>query len=140
MFTLTFTAIDFLVNGTLYTYGLQFSTEWHTQLWWGFFIAYQTAIAAAAIISRSWKLTLVLEAFALSAGQDLVFYAVWGNAVVPAAGVNWTWMGNYHIFGEWTTLTQTLWTTLWVTSALLFTRLNFTSAKARWTAWRNRRF
>ena len=104
--TLFYTLLDHVVNTTLYNYGLQFDNTWYILYSIGYLALYQIIIGALYLYSRSWRLAIVLEAFALSSGQDLVFFALWNGFVFPTG--NWTWMSLYSMLGFWNTLIQVL--------------------------------
>jgi hypothetical protein len=63
---------------------------------------------------------MVLEAFVLSAGQDLIFFGVWGKAEFPTG--QWTWMASYKLFGTWTTQMQIAFTAIATVAAIIFVR------------------
>jgi hypothetical protein len=114
---LIFTKLDFLVNETLYDYGLEFSYEWYQEYTIQYALSYQLILLLLYLWTSDWKLAFVLEGFVLSSGQDLIFFMVW-NGGFPKG--EWTWMFFYRIFGFWNTNTQILLTaSVTLTSFLL---------------------
>jgi hypothetical protein len=101
---LIFTCLDYLVNSDLYSFGLQFSNGWYSTYSFLYMALYQIVLVCLLLYSRSAKLFVVLEAFVLSAGPDLVYFGLWNHGVFPSG--NWTWMQNYQLFGVWTTEMQ----------------------------------
>jgi hypothetical protein len=126
---LILTKLDFLVNKTLYEYGLQFSHEWYQEYALQYALSYQLILLLLYLWTRDWKLIAVLEGFVLSAGQDLIFFIVW-NGGFPKS--QWTWMIFHEIFGFWNTATQVL-LTVGATLASLF--LIFIIPKSRKKKW-----
>jgi hypothetical protein len=97
---LILTKLDFLVNTTLYEYGLQFSYGWYQEYTFLYALSYQLVLLLLYLWTRDWKSILVLEGFVLSAGQDLIFFAVW-NGSFPDG--QWAWTIFHQIFGFWNT-------------------------------------
>lgn len=75
VFLLTY--LDWVVNAVLYGYGLQFNRVWHEQYSVGYLLCYQLVIGLLFLYLRSWKATVLMEAFVLSSTQDLVYFGVW---------------------------------------------------------------
>jgi hypothetical protein len=98
-----------LVNGTLYRYGLKFSWEWYLEYGLLYAMLWQLTLITLTVYTRNLRLFAVLEAFVLSAGQDLIFYLVW---VGKFPSTQWTWMPFYQWLGYWTTLSQIVLTVL----------------------------
>lgn len=124
---LILTKLDFLVNKTLYEYGLQFSHGWYQEYTLQYALSYQLILLLLYLWTRDWKTIFVLEGFVLSSGQDLILFTVW-NRGFPES--QWTWMTFHHIFGFWNTTTQIL-LTISVTLTSFF--LAFIIPKARYT-------
>ncbi len=102
---LIFTKLDFLVNETLYNYGLRFSYEWYHEYTVLYALCYQLVLLLLYRWTHDWKLVFVLEGFVLSSGQDLIYFTVW-NGGFPQG--EWTWMFFHRIFGFWNTNAQIL--------------------------------
>lgn len=102
---LLLTKLDFLVNNTLYEYGLRFSDGWYREYTLQYALSYQLILLLLYLWNRDWKLIFVLEGFVLSSGQDLIYFAAWQGGFPQG---QWTWMIFYEIFGYWNTSTQIL--------------------------------
>jgi hypothetical protein len=102
---LLFTRIDFLINKSLYDYGLRFSQNWYGEYTTLYMLCYQFLIISLFVYSRNFKLVLLMEVFVLTYTQDLVYFGLWQGAF-PSA--NWTWMPLFKFFGSWTTGYQLL--------------------------------
>jgi hypothetical protein len=125
---LVFTRLDYLVNAELYGFGLQFSDAWWQNYEAIYFCLFQLTLSVLLLYSRNWRMIIVLEAFVLSCGQDLVYFSVWTRGAFPSG--NWTWMSMYHLLGVWTTPMQIAFTfalTLTPTLTFLFTHRLFTT-------------
>ncbi len=118
---LLFTRIDYLVNSDLYRYGLKFNDGWFGTYSLLYRLLYQLMIVFVYLLTRRWRLVVVLEAFVLSSGQDLVYFIVWGQGNFPTG--DWTWMPWYKWFGHWTTEMQIGWTVVAVAASLILTKL-----------------
>jgi hypothetical protein len=102
---LIFTRFDYLVNADLYNYGLQKDFNGWYFLYSGLYVlAYQIVILPLHWFHQDWRLTVVLEVFVFTAGQDLVFFGLWNYGVFPSG--QWEWMAYYYILGFWTTPIQ----------------------------------
>jgi hypothetical protein len=119
--TLLFTRIDYLINCELYKYGLQYSDAWFAADSIVYFLLFQMVIVWIYLFTRSWKLCVVLEAFVLPGGQDLIFYGVWGKMQFPTG--EWTWMLAYKLFGTCTTQIQVAFTGIATLVAIIFVRI-----------------
>lgn len=102
---LILTKLDFLVNETLYEYGLQFSYGWYQEYVLQYALIYQLILLLLYLWTQDWKSIFVLEGFVLSSGQDLIFFIVW-NRGFPQG--QWTWTIFHQVFGFWNTNTQIL--------------------------------
>ena len=118
---LIYTRVDYLINSDLYNFGLQYDDRWHETLQIPYSAMFQLTLLLLLLYSRSIRLWVVLEAFILSSGHDLLYYAVWNHGIFPAG--NWTWMGTYIIFGKWTTAMQIIYTCLAVSVAIVIVLL-----------------
>lgn len=111
--------IDFIVHGTLYDYGLQFSFEWAIDYW----IVYTVAFVVFSVIvslmywlgskktMKDLKFSLALLAtvniLMMSGLQDVMFYILWAGGL-PPNDVVWWWVPWFYIVGTWTTPMQIL--------------------------------
>ena len=102
---LLFTRIDFLINNSLYNYGLNFSENWYFEYTSLYALCYQLLILSLFVYSRSLKLLASMEVFALTSTQDLVYFGLWQGSFPT---IEWSWMLFYRIFGSWTTVHQIL--------------------------------
>jgi len=118
--TLLFTRIDYLINCDFYKYGLQYSDAWFATDSIVYLLLFQMTIVWIYLYTHSWRLCMVLEAFVLSAGQDLIFYGVWGKGQFPTG--EWTWMLAYKLFGTCTTQIQIAFTTIATSVAIILVR------------------
>ena len=95
---LLLTRIDFLINYTLYGYGLQFSQSWYFQYTFLYELLYQLVIVVMLFYSGNLFFVLIAETFVISSAQDLVYFGVWQGSFPPGRWV-WLWYSP-------TTLTQ----------------------------------
>ena len=102
---LLFTRIDFLVNSSLYGYGLNFSENWYGEYTILYALCYQLLILSLFAYSRNLKLLALTEVFALTSTQDLVYFGLWQGSFPT---VEWSWTPFYRILGSWTTTHQIL--------------------------------
>ena len=102
---LLFTRIDFLINNSLYGYGLHFSENWYAEYTSLYALCYQLLILSLFVYSRNLKLLALMEVFALTSTQDLVYFGLWQGSF-PI--IEWSWMPFYRILGSWTTAHQIL--------------------------------
>lgn len=122
--------IDYIVHGTLYQYGLQFSFEWAIDYW----IVYTVAFVAFSIIvslmywlgskktMKDLKFSIALIAtvniLMISGLQDVMFYILWAGGL-PPNNIIWWWAPGYNIIGTWTTAMQILSTTIGIAITVL---------------------
>ena len=122
--------IDFIVHGTLYNYGLQFSFDWAIDYW----IAYTTAFVIFSVIISlmywlgskktikdlkfSLALLVTVNILMISGLQDIIFYILWAGGL-PPNNVVWWWVPWYHIIGTWTTPLQILLTLGGISTTML---------------------
>src|SRR4030067_305380 len=102
---LLFTRIDFLINSSLYRYGLHFSENWYVEYTGLYALCYQLLILSLFVYSRNLKLLALMEVFALTSTKDLVYFGLWQGSFPT---IDWSWMPFYRIFGSWTTAHQIL--------------------------------
>jgi len=100
---LMLTYMDWVVNGLLYAYGLQFNMAWFERYSFGYFLLWQFTIFTLTYLSTSWRLLVFMEAFVLSSTQDLFYFGVW-NGGFPVG--EWTWMPMYQTLGFYNTAFQ----------------------------------
>ncbi|VVB54462.1 Uncharacterised protein [uncultured archaeon] len=121
---LLFTSLDFLVNSTLYHFGLVFDNAWFGPYSWIYLFMYQFAILLLWLPNRDMRFMIFGQAFFWSATQDLVYFMLW-QGYMPAANQDWWWSNYRLVFGSWTTPLQitisTIGCTLAVTAILLMT-------------------
>jgi len=118
--TLLFTRIDYLINCDFTAYGLRYSESWGVIYQLIYFLLFQMTIVWVYLFSRSWKLCIVLEAFVLPGGQDLIYFGVWGKGQFPTG--DWTWMPLYKVFGTCTTQMMIAFTAITTAAAILLVR------------------
>jgi hypothetical protein len=102
---LLFTRVDFLINNSLYSYGLQFNENWYAEYSSLYALCYQFLIFVLLVYTRNLKLFVFMEIFVLTSTQDLVYFGLWQGAFPQT---EWSWMPFYRIFGTWTTTDQAL--------------------------------
>jgi hypothetical protein len=115
--TLLFTRIDYLINCDFSKYGLKYSEGWGVIYQLMYFLLFQMTIVWIYLFTRSWKLCIVLEAFVLSAGPDLIYFGLWGKGQFPTG--EWTWMPLYKVFGTCTTQMQIVFTSIATATAII---------------------
>jgi hypothetical protein len=122
--------IDYIVHGTLYQYGLQFSFEWAIDYW----IVYTVAFVAFSITvslmywlgskktTRDLKFSIALlvtvNILMISGLQDIMFYILWAGGL-PPNNIIWWWIPWYNIVGTWTTSMQILSTSIGIATTIL---------------------
>ena len=109
------TGLDYIVNMTLYDYGLEFSMKWAMTYWTFYALAYQLIVLGCWRITRDTRVLFALELFVLSGTQDLVFFSLWNGGAYPPG--DWTWLPFYWVFGRWNTTDQLVWSAMWTTVA-----------------------
>jgi len=102
---LLFTRLDFLVNWSLYNYGLQFHENWYVEYSTLYALCYQFLIFSLLLYTKDLKLFSFMEVFVLTATQDLIYYGLW-QGTFPK--IEWSWTIYYKILGSWTTNHQVL--------------------------------
>jgi hypothetical protein len=102
---LLFTRVDFLVNESLYNYGLRFNENWYGEYANLYALYYQFLILTLLVYARDLKLLVFMEVFVLTSTQDIVYFGVWQGAFPK---IDWWWTPFYRIFGSWTTTQQIL--------------------------------
>jgi hypothetical protein len=104
---LLFTGLDFLVNSTLYGFGLQFNDGWYSPYTLLYSLLYQIIIVCLGFYCKSWRFLIVAESFVLSGTQDIVYFALWNHGVFPVDA--WSWIMASRIGITWTTQLQFVW-------------------------------
>src|SRR3989304_2850088 len=102
---LLFTRIDFLINNSLYGYGLEFSENWYVEYTCLYALCYQLFIFSLLAYSKNVKFFVLMEVFVVTSTQDLVYFGLWQGGF-PAT--EWSWMPFFRVFGSWTTPHQIL--------------------------------
>ncbi|HLE75260.1 MAG TPA: hypothetical protein VI864_04360 [Candidatus Bathyarchaeia archaeon] len=102
---LLFTRVDFLVNESLYHYGLHFNENWYAEYTSLYALCYQFLILSLLVYTRNLKLLVFMEVFVLTSTQDMVYFGLWQGAFPK---IDWWWTPFYRIFGTWTTTDQAL--------------------------------
>ena len=97
---LLLTRLDYLINNTLYSFGLNYSEAWHQEYGVIYFLAYQLVIFTLLAYTKNLKLFMFFQAFVLTSTHDLVYFGLWEGSF-PAR--EWIWMTQYRIFGFWNT-------------------------------------
>ena len=122
--------IDYVVNSTLYNYGLEFSYGWANTYW----VAYNTvfvifsAMAGFIYWFGSEKTTcdkkvasaliVTINLLALGNLQDVMYFIFWAGGL-PPSNVAWWWTWWNGIFGTWNTDLQVSLTTMALGVSLL---------------------
>ena len=117
LFFLLMSRIDYIVNGTLYSYGLKFSYRWANEYWITYnlvFVVFSAMVAFTYYVGsnksvRDLKISSALFAtvclLALGGLQDVLFFVLWGGGL-PANSVVWWWMPWVSVVGTWNSLMQ----------------------------------
>jgi hypothetical protein len=117
--------MDYVVNSTLYDYGLRFSYEWADGYWVTYnavFVAFALAMSCAYWLGsqKSWRdmkfsiavlATIVL--LAVGGLQDIMFFALWAGGL-PPSNVVWWWTPLASVVGTWNSTIQIGFTALMV--------------------------
>ena len=115
--------IDFLVNSTLYEYGLVFSYEWANIYWLTYGLVY--VIFSLVIAFVYWfgspkttgdkkivaALLISINVLALCGLQDVLFFVLWAEGL-PPNNLNWWWSMWTSVFGTWNSQMQVTLTTI----------------------------
>lgn len=116
IFVVVATGFDWLINSTLYGYGLTFDNGW-----WQFdqalYIAlFQAVIWALFYANRNLYFLGLTQTFFWSSTQDIFYYLIWGRGVFPSTA--WAWMPNGPLnvnyllrLESWTSTNQILFST-----------------------------
>jgi hypothetical protein len=119
LFFVVMSRIDYIVNSTLYNYGLKFSYDWANMYWFAYQAAFWVFSAMVALVywSGSRKtgfdkkvtaaLFISIDLLALGGLQDILFYVLWGGGL-PANSVVWTWVVWEKVFGFWNSMVQVI--------------------------------
>ena len=123
LFFLFMSRIDYIVNGTLYSYGLKFSYGWANDYWITYnlvFVVFSAMVAVtywvgskktAGDMKISAALFATVSLLALGGLQDILFFVLWGGGL-PANSVVWWWTPWVSIVGTWNSLAQVSFTIL----------------------------
>jgi hypothetical protein len=133
---LSLTAVDFVVNNVLYSYGLRFSYSWYILYQVGFsmvifsicFLVVWQSYEDTASVNVALKRGLTLFFAHLGGLIDCLFFLVYNGGQVYSG--EWTWMWQYTLFGTWNWKLQTIWSfgflvltlALWKVNNLTFLR------------------
>jgi hypothetical protein len=96
----------YLIHHDLYEHGLRYDEAWAGKDNLIKMALYQFVIFTILLIHRSWPVWILTEVFWGTCSQDLFFYLVWNKGVFPAG--DWSWLPFFCIFGQWTTLNQSI--------------------------------
>ena len=123
VFFLLMSRIDYIVNSTLYRYGLQFSYDWALEYW----VIYTTVfvVFSAALGITNWvtssrtrkdtkisaALFLTILFLAIGGLQDILYFVFWAGGLPPISVV-WWWAPLITLVGTWNSLIQVGFTTL----------------------------
>jgi hypothetical protein len=99
------TRLDFLVNKSLYDYGLKYDEGWYIEYSLLYALLYQAVILILALYTKSLRLVAFTEVFVLTSTQDLVYFGLWQGGF---PSIQWAWTPFFHLFGTWTTTDQLL--------------------------------
>jgi len=125
LFFFLMSRMDYVVNSTLYDYGLRFSYGWAAGYWITYtaiFIAFAMAVSCAYWFGshktrRDMKLSLALFTtivlFAIGGLQDIMFFILWDGGL-PPNNVAWSWAPLANIVGTWNSTIQVAFTTLMI--------------------------
>jgi hypothetical protein len=117
LFFFLMSRVDFIVNSTLYKYGLTFSYDWANAYWIAFDALFAAFSAMAAYVywfgSSKTKcdkkivvaLLVTINALALGGLEDVLYFTFWGGGL-PADNVVWWWSQWHGIFGTWNSTMQ----------------------------------
>jgi hypothetical protein len=115
--------MDYVVNSTLYDYGLRFSYDWAGEYWVTYnaiFVAFALAVSCAYWFGshktrRDMKFSIALLVtivlFTLGGLQDVMFFVLWGGGL-PPSNVVWWWVPWTNLIGTWNSAIQVGFTTL----------------------------
>lgn len=109
--------MDYVVNSTLYSYGLRFSYDWA----WEYWITYNAIFVAFALVvscaywfgshktRRDMKFSIALlmtiVLFTVGGLQDVMFFVFWAGGL-PPSNVAWWWAPWINLMGTWNSLIQ----------------------------------
>ena len=100
---LLLTRLDFLVNKSLYAFGLRYDEGWYVEYSLLYALLYQAVIVMLALYTKSLRFVAFTEVFVLTSSQDLVYFGLWQGGF---PGIQWAWTPFFHLFGTWTTANQ----------------------------------
>ena len=117
--------MDYVVNSTLYNYGLRFSRGWADGYWITYnaiFVAFALGISCAYWFGsrktrRDLKFSIALLTtiilFTIGGLQDIMFFVLWAGGL-PPNNVVWWWAPLANIVGTWNSTIQVAFTSLMV--------------------------
>jgi hypothetical protein len=115
--------MDYIVNSTLYSYGLRFSYNWAWEYWITYnaiFIAFALVVSFAYWFGShktrrdmkfSFALLITIVLLAVGGLQDVIFFVFWGGGL-PPSNVVWWWVPWINLIGTWNSVIQIIFTTL----------------------------
>ena len=121
--------MDYVVNSTLYNYGLRFSYNWAEGYWLTYnaiFIAFGLAVSCAYWLGshktrRDMKCSMALLAtivlFTVGGLQDVMFFVLWAGGL-PPSNVIWRWSPFTSLIGTWNSMIQIGFMTLMVGASI----------------------
>ncbi|MFQ6068628.1 MAG: hypothetical protein ACE5KD_03695 [Candidatus Bathyarchaeia archaeon] len=117
--------IDFIVHGTLYRHGLQFSYEWANEYWaiyTAIFVVFSVIIGVIywlgsnkSVEDLKFSIALIATVNILMIGglQDIMVYVFWAGGL-PPNNVVWWWVPWNYLLGTWNSFMQIILATLTV--------------------------
>ena len=121
--------MDYVVNSTLYDYGLRFSYEWAEGYWVTYnsiFVAFALAMSCAywfgshkTRMDMKFSIALFTTIVLLTAGglQDVIFFVFWAGGL-PPNNVVWRWSPLTNLVGTWNSTIQIGFMTLMVGASI----------------------
>jgi len=115
--------MDFVVNSTLYSYGLRFSYSWAEGYWVTYnaiFVVFALTMSCAYWLGSHrtrrdtrFSIAILVTIVLLTIGglQDVMFFALWSNGL-PPSNVIWWWSPLTVLIGTWNSTLQIGFTTL----------------------------
>lgn len=109
--------IDFVVNATLYDYGLVFSYNWAIPYWTTYytifmvfslivgFIYWVGSLKAVYDMKVAVALFATINSLAISGLQDVLYFIFWAGGL-PPNNVVWWWSHWISVFGTWNSVMQ----------------------------------
>ncbi len=128
--------LDYVVNSTLYDYGLKFSYGWAAPYWMiydSIFIIFSLILGFTYWFASNKNRTDLKICVALIATvnllmigglQDLMFFILWAGGL-PPEHIIWWWAPLISVAGKWNSTTQVLFTGLMADASALVWALAF---------------